>query len=409
MPAQDSTGHSRKSVVSAQSIPKADAAAEAEHPAGASAHPSARREALEDLFRYLQDVVAAVAAEFEADAASVWLRDWPPGVVSCVYYDPGRLPRNRTPALTKREYRPEEIPSWRSLTEFDRPTVFRDCPRNPLLRHASEWFADNFVETTLAIPIRDSKETAAWLLLFHRGNSPYHPADLERASIRGRQLSLAVRVARAAAGERQSAIVAERERIARELHDTFAQCFTSILLQIEAAKALLGEDEKATLIPLDRASDLARESLAEARRAVLAMHPRALREGGLAAALERLVKEMTSGSGVKAKFAVRGPLRALPIGMETELLRAIQEAITNALRHARPTAIRVTLTFEDSFVKASVEDDGCGFSPDDAGNRKGFGLTSMRERVEGLSGRFQVSSHPARGTRVLIRIPLSDA
>lgn len=382
-------------------------------PAGESQRPLAlspagRNEAHGGLFRYLQDAVAAICSEFHAEAASIWLSEATSGIVRCVYYDGGRLPHRKALAAPRREYRTNEIPSWQNLSEVTRPTVLRECPRNAMFRHAWEWFAAKRVETTLLIPIGDGKEKSGWLLLFHQDNREYRPADLERAAMRGRQLSLAVRVARAAIGEKQSAILAERERIARELHDTLAQGFTSILLQIEAAKTLLGEDERATLIPLERARDLARESLAEARRAILAMRPRVLGESDFLSALEGMVKDLALGSGVEMKFTVRGEPVPLAVKIETELLRIVQEAVTNALRHAQAGTIRVSLSFQPSVLKASVEDDGCGFSLAEALRGRGFGLTSMRERVENLSGKLFLTSHPSRGTRVLVRIPLQD-
>jgi signal transduction histidine kinase len=211
---------------------------------------------------------------------------------------------------------------------------------------------------------------------------------------------------RAAAEEKQSAILAERERIARELHDTLAQGFTSILLQIEAAKSLLGENEHAAVVPLERAQDLARESLAEARRAVWAIRPRALGESDLPTALSWLVRDMASGSGVEVEFSTGGQPRALTVEIETNLLRIIQEAVTNALRHARARTIRVKLKFGDDLLRASIEDDGCGFSTRAARTGDGFGLISMRERAESLAGKLLISSHPARGTRILAKVPI---
>lgn len=201
-------------------------------------------------------------------------------------------------------------------------------------------------------------------------------------------------------------ILAERERIARELHDTLAQGFNSILLHIETARSLLGESDKAALVPLERAQDVARESLAEVRCAIWGMRPRALGESDLPTALAWLLPDMAAGSGVAVEFTTRGTPRALTVEIETHMLRIIQEAVTNALRHARARAIRVKLTFSEDLLKASIEDNGCGFSPRAARTGHGFGLVSMRERAESLGGKLLISSHPARGTRILAKIPL---
>jgi len=371
--------------------------------------PSAGRKSPGKLSGHARDFVRAIAAEFDADAASIWLYDRIRNAIRCVFHDPGRLPQGEASLEFKDEYAVKEIPSWQSLKQAARPVVLRHCARNSMLWHASEWLAARQVETTLLIPIREDAETAGWFLLFHREPMDYRPADLHRAASRGRDLALALEFARAAAEEKESAIFAERNRIARELHDTLAQGFTSILLQIEAAKSLLGEAEKATFVPLDRARDLARESLAEARRAIWAFRPRALDKSDLPTALEWLVRNMAAGSGVGVEFTTRGAPRALTVAIETNLLRIIQEAVTNALRHAAARTIRVRLTFANEVVRVSVEDDGRGLAPRDARSGEGFGLISMRERVENLSGKFLLSSHPSRGTRILVKIPIPSA
>jgi signal transduction histidine kinase len=357
----------------------------------------------------LQDVVGAIAREFDAHAASLWLRE-PNEALGCVLHIPGLLSPSERSAGFKDDDGPAEIPFLNSLSQATRPVVLRDCARNPALQPAQDWFSAMSVETMLVIPIPGrtpgGAANAGWCLLFHQQSREYQPADLVRAAMRGDQLSLAIQVARAGDKLKESAIAAERNRIARELHDTLAQGFTSILLQIENSKALLRDEEKDALAALDEARDLARESLAEARRAIWAMRPRALDESDLPAALEGMVREMAAGSGVSTEFTAKGATRALTVEIETNLFRIVQEAVTNALRHARARAIRVRLVFGDDFVKVSVEDDGCGFKLRGARTGDGFGLISMRERAESLSGKLLISSHPARGTRILAKIPI---
>ncbi|MDE3137377.1 MAG: sensor histidine kinase [Acidobacteriota bacterium] len=351
-----------------------------------------------------------LAREFGADAASIWLRE-PNGALRCACHDSGRLASREAPAGLKKEYEVAECISSQALPRTLRPVVLRGCARNSMLRQFWKPFTSGRVETTLAIPIPESAhekaELSGWCLLLHQRGKTFPSADIDRAAIRGQQLSLAIRVARAAAKAKELAVVAERNRIARELHDTLVQSFTAILLQIEDGKALLHGEEKAALAVLERARDWARGTLLEARRAVRAMRPRALDGSDLPVAIEGLVSEMAAGSGVTAEVTLRGTMPALTMEMETNLLRIIQEAVTNVLRHARARAIHVHLVFAGDFLKAWVEDDGCGFSLRDARNGDGFGLISMRERAETLSGKLLISSHPARGTRVLVKIPLS--
>ena len=288
-----------------------------------------------------------------------------------------------------------------------RPFVLRDCAANPMLRHAREWFAARGVETTLLIPVLGTGRLAGWFALFSRETRDYGDEELKRAENLGQQLKLAIELARAAAEERESAVLAERSRIARELHDTLAQSFTTILIQLEAAKDLPNGEKREAFVPLARARAVARESLAEARRAVWAMRPRALDESDLATALDRLVRELSASSSLALAFAVRGAPQPLPIRMETDLLRVAQEALTNALRHSRASSVRVALTFAEADVTVMVEDDGRGLARQDARGEGGFGLIGMRERVEGLGGKLLISSRPGRGTRIQAKVPIT--
>jgi signal transduction histidine kinase len=269
------------------------------------------------------------------------------------------------------------------------------------------------VQTILAIPISgpagNEEENAGWCLLLYRQSRELGSGAIDRAALCGRHMGLAIQVARAAAEVKRSVVASERKRISRELHDTLGQGLTAILLQIEMGKTLLGDGDKNALLALDRAVELVRESLAEARRAIWNMRPRALSESDLPTALEALLRNMAAGSGIATKFTLRGPLPPLTVEMETNLLRIMQEAVTNILRHARARTIRVRLAFDDELVKMSVEDDGCGFSLAEARTGDGFGLISMRESAERLSGRLLISSHAARGTRILAKIPLTES
>jgi signal transduction histidine kinase len=358
----------------------------------------------------LRDVVGEIALEFGADAASIWLRE-SNGAARCVFHDSGRLGSGEASTGFKNEYRVAESVSLQSLPRTFLPVVLRDCAGNPMLRQFWEPFTSGHIETALAIPIprsvRGREEISGWCLLLHHRSREFPSGDIKRAAIRMRQLGLAIRVARVAAAARESAIVAERNRIARELHDTVAQGLAAILFHIENGQALLHDAETDALAALEQAREVAHESLAEGRRAIWALSPRALESSDLPSALEGLVRHMVAGSGIVAEFKLRGAVPALTVEIETNLLRIIQEAVTNALRHARPRAIRVRLAGAGDFVKVSIEDDGCGFSLRDAASGDGFGLIGMRERAESLSGKLLISSHPARGTRVLVKIPIS--
>lgn len=211
-----------------------------------------------------------------------------------------------------------------------------------------------------------------------------------------------------AAAERQAGIVDERQRLAHEIHDTLAQGFASIVLHLEAAEAALPPGSTPVHHHLDEARRTARESLAEARRLVWALRPASLEHSSLAQALTRLATRWSEESGVPARFVLAEDAASLHPELEVTLLRAAQEALTNVRKHAHATAATLTLTIMSDLVTLDIQDDGIGFAPStavslDAGG--GFGLTSLRERIERLGGMLTIESAPGTGTTVAIALP----
>jgi signal transduction histidine kinase len=207
---------------------------------------------------------------------------------------------------------------------------------------------------------------------------------------------------------RKAGILAERNRMARDFHDTLAQGFTGIVVQMEAAEEALSQNLLTKVGDyIGRAGDLARESLREARRSVQALRPQALEEKKLCDALSSLMQKMTTGTGMQTVFAVDGAPQAIPPEWEENLLRIGQEVLTNALRHAQATEFKSQLVFDPLEIRFELKDNGRGF--DVAGRHDGFGLQGMRERVESMGGHFTVESAPNSGTSVLIILPLAVA
>ena len=202
---------------------------------------------------------------------------------------------------------------------------------------------------------------------------------------------------------RQLAVVEERNRIAREIHDTLAQAFTGILVQLEAAQDVLGTGERQANSHIVRARILARKSLAEARRSVSELRPRELERGGLPAAIKRLAVETTNGEP-SIQCLIKGKPREIAPEIEYNLLRISQEAVTNIVRHAKAKKVRIRLTFTERNIKLVIQDDGRGFSPKNT--LDGFGLVGMRERAKQIGARLSLKSAHGLGTRVLLDVVL---
>ncbi|MFI6421764.1 sensor histidine kinase [Streptomyces sp. NPDC050842] len=225
-----------------------------------------------------------------------------------------------------------------------------------------------------------------------------------------------------AAAERHAGTLAERERLAREIHDTLAQGLSSIQLLLRAAERALPPDSPAAG-HIDRARQAAQDNLAEARRFVRALSPPDLEHGSLAAALERLCEPGAGsgpdgsygsygaygpGAGPRVRFSVSGTPTELPTPYEVALLRIAQSALANTVRHASASRAEITLSFMGASVTLDVVDDGKGFDPGSVrqSSEGGFGLPAMRSRAESLGGTFTVESAPGQGTAVAVSLPL---
>ena len=221
------------------------------------------------------------------------------------------------------------------------------------------------------------------------------------------QATLAVQLTRLAYQAKEAAVLVERARIGQEIHDGLAQAFTGILMQLGAVEeAPPCKNKSSTLaITLQRIRDLARDGLAEARRSVMALRLDQTRRAGLELALRQLADRSTVPGGVTSTFEGGGLPTGLKPEHEHELLRIAQEAVSNAVRHARPQHIHITMADEGENWTMAIEDDGRGMgqSPERS-ERQGFGLSSMRKRAGDIGGEWRIESRPGAGTRVSVRM-----
>jgi signal transduction histidine kinase len=207
---------------------------------------------------------------------------------------------------------------------------------------------------------------------------------------------------------KHEAVLQERNRIAQDIHDTVSQGLAGIVYQLEAAEDFSAESPGGTK-HLERARELARETLKELRQAVWNLRPDALQQESFAGAIVFLAKRLTEGTPVRVDFSIRGFPRHLPPETERGLLRIVQEAFANIIKHSKASNARIEMALTDGQIQLCVEDDGCGFAPMDSSVRNGFGLTSMRERAQALGGFWWVYSQPRHGTQIQSIVPLGRA
>ncbi len=202
---------------------------------------------------------------------------------------------------------------------------------------------------------------------------------------------------------REAGAMAERQRLASEIHDTLAQGFSSILMLIQAAEIQLERSPASARVQLDLAAQTARDNLAEARSLVSGLASAQLQARTLTDALRRVASRAGAELGIDASFEIDGPDRALPAATEVVLLRTGQEALANVRKHASASTVAVRLCYAADRVRLEVTDDGVGFDP--AMVNGGYGLRGMRGRVAEAGGTVTVRSAPGEGTSVLVEVP----
>ena len=275
----------------------------------------------------------------------------------------------------------------------------------------------------LAVPIGAGALVVGVLDIRSPQPAAFDDADRFTAETFADQLAVAIENARLFEQSQDLAVLEERNRFAREIHDTLAQGLTAIVLQMEAMEDALADDPEAALAHLNRARDLARECLQDARRSVWNLLPEHMVANSLDEALDRELARFLASGPEAARLVVSGRPRALSRDAQTALLRIGQEALTNVRKHAGASSVEVEVAYLPGEVRLRVRDDGRGFAPGaavgvgaDAGGRRedprredggGFGLGGMRQRARQLFGSVEVGPGEGGGTLVEAVIPAS--
>jgi signal transduction histidine kinase len=215
-----------------------------------------------------------------------------------------------------------------------------------------------------------------------------------------------------AEAERQAGVLQERQRMAQEIHDTLAQGFTSIILQLEAADEALPDDLAEVEARVIKARQTARINLDQARRLVQALQPEPLQQSSLVEALSRETERWSQESGITTTFSVTGQPEKLRAPCEVTLLRALQEGLRNIHKHAQANEANVTLSYMKDQIALDIQDNGRGFDHqglERVPGRGGFGLQAMRQRAEQNGGTVIIESSADQGTTLVIQFPIEAA
>jgi signal transduction histidine kinase len=205
---------------------------------------------------------------------------------------------------------------------------------------------------------------------------------------------------------RNGAVLEERNRIARELHDTLEQELAGITMQLDLAVDCFQQAPGVAQHALETARDMSRHSMVEARRSVWDLRCQLLEGGDLVSALAQIIEPLVPREQTKIDFKIQGRPVRLPGPVEMNLLRIGQEAVANAVKHGRARQVCIELRYATASVCLTVSDDGHGFAAGQSSPAGHFGLLDMRERAQAMGSHLRVESEPGRGTRIAVEIPL---
>jgi signal transduction histidine kinase len=293
-----------------------------------------------------------------------------------------------------------------ATTDIGRPIVWQntDYP-NEQVREANN---GEGIRSGISIPLLAKERLMGVVCLGARETRAITPEESSLLAAIGQQIGLAVENARLYEQAERSAALTERNRLARELHDSVTQSLYSVTLYAEAAAEQLSSG--GTGIAVEHLRDLrdtAQEALREMRLLIFELRAPALEQSGLAAALQMRLEAVEARGGMQVELQVDGS-ETLARNVQMELYNIAQEALNNALKHALAHRVRVHLTFGDAVTCLEVCDDGVGFEPAIARLGGGFGISGMHERAKRIGGTLVIESAPGQGTRLVVQVPTKD-
>jgi signal transduction histidine kinase len=280
-------------------------------------------------------------------------------------------------------------------------------PHSPMPDDYRSYLRELGVKTVLIIPLTSRGQANGRLTFRFTEERDFHPEELEIARALATQASLAIHLTRLAKSARQSAVLEERNQLAAEIHDALAQSFTGITMQLGVAGEQLAAKEGDPLCQIQRANEIAKFGLAEARRSILSLRSSAIEESGFTTTLQRLVEHSNVAGRLRCDFRSDNiPEESLPPRIQHELLRFAQEAISNAVRHAKPTVVSVTLRWDPPNLILQVKDNGSGISRASLEKSEGFGLRNMRTRASQIDGKLDIHTAAGHGTSIVLTVPI---
>jgi signal transduction histidine kinase len=367
-----------------------------------------------NLDRFLDHVLIAIAEQFNAPLIQYW-----------EHPEPGEIAYLRLACRNGQILTAAELPHDRLVTGIPIPAqqngyknpqtrqrylVIEDIPTDPfeqaifspLKFDLEAWCTEQGIRKLINIALTWANNPTSSLLIYFPSGHPLSDRQIELMCALAQQVTLAIQLTQQAEESKQSALLQERTRMAREIHDTLAQAFGGISMQLQAATYFAATQPQKAQAHLHTAQALAQEGLAEARRSVWTLYLDAAEYEDLARAIAKFIEQTTLRQSVPIHLAIEGTPYRLHPDMGLNLLRIAQESITNALRHAQPQTIQVYLGYSTQALQLSICDDGCGFETQS--HQPGFGLLGMQQRTARMGAIWELDSQVGQGTTIIVKL-----
>jgi signal transduction histidine kinase len=352
-------------------------------------------------------VLEAITSQLESPSSALWLFDKRSGRFAvCLVYDEGKIldvTGKTLPAIKGAWGRARDL-FLKDHVRERRPVVYQVRDLKTVHPRAFAFLEKLGVRSMLGVPLLLGAEVLGSLTIRFDTQRELTAEELELTQAMAHQATLAIQLTRLAEQVAEVAIGEERARFARDIHDTLAQGFTGILMQLGAASQIPGDQRSDIASHLQTIASLARANLAEARRSVLALRPLSNPECRLDSTLEHYIETIRLQTTADVSFQVKGTRGGIAPHVEKELCRIVQESLNNAVKHAAARKISVSVEFQEGdAARLSVKDDGVGFDPALRPASDRFGLVGMQERAASIGASLTVVSEQSRGAEIIVQ------
>jgi signal transduction histidine kinase len=361
------------------------------------------------LEKFLGQILGAIAEQFDSPLAEYWYHPDDTAYIGMMSWHGQTY--DRAEILQQYPDRsgvdgfpiPPEMMSTEELQPHQQYFITEDWLTDPYFKHV-KWLPPDNLYKQINVPLVLGSKCIGALVVRLPSGHQIATEQIELAQALAHQVILVVQFTRLAEEAKQAAIYEERNRLAGEIHDTLAQTFTGISVQLELVKYLNPQHSTEVRSILDRIGSLAQTGITEARRSVWSIYPDSEDSSDLAQKLADCLKNLTGGTDLQTQIEISGEPYALSGFLGTNLLRIGQEAIANSLKHAQASELMIQLNYSPHQVSLCIKDNGIGFSAQV--QTQGFGLISISERADRIGGQLRITTQPKQGTEIFVQVHL---